>query len=243
MKYCRKKSRFVLTGLVCLLAAASLIGCEKGVSEEQGVGTNPQSDTVTVDQESTPGQIIQFPYILEDGGLEVSSLFQYTGINPDCGDEMGEDIAALTVINISNRYLSKARFSVSLKDGTSLEFEVEDVPAGQTAWVFETANTAYADPTVQCVSVTCTAQFEETAPAWTAALTVDVQETDIILTNSSDKALADLTVVCHCLFDGVYFGGRTYAYSTDSIPAGGSVTLRAEDCYLGQAAVVRIACS
>ena len=40
--------------------------------------------------------------------------------------------------------------------------------------------------------------------------------------------------------DDAYFGGLTYTYPVENIPAGESVTLQAEECYLGEAAVVRI---
>ena len=69
---------------------------------------------------------------------------------------------------------------------------------------------------------------------------VEAEGISVTLTNLTDEDLAGLTVYCHCLFDGTYFGGSTYAYPVDGIPAGESVTIQAEECYLGEAAVVRV---
>ena len=52
--------------------------------------------------------------------------------------------------------------------------------------------------------------------------------------------LSNLLLHCHCLIDGSYFGGLTYTYPVESIPAGQSIAVEAEDCYLGEAAVVRV---
>ena len=46
-------------------------------------------------------------------GLSVSELFAYTGPNPDCGFEQGNDIAAVTVENTSGKYLLCAEITVA----------------------------------------------------------------------------------------------------------------------------------
>lgn len=69
---------------------------------------------------------------------------------------------------------------------------------------------------------------------------VKVKETEVILTNKSGEELKNLNVSCHCLFEEAYFGGLTYTYPVESIPAGESTTVQAEECYMGEAEVVRI---
>lgn len=184
-------------------------------------------------------KLVEFPYELEDGTLEVSSLFQYTGMNPDCNDEAGEDIASLVITNKSEKHLANAQFTVVLENGTEMIFKVTDVPAGQTVWAYETANSSY-DLSVNCKSITCEAVFEESTSLMKDKLSIDIQETKVTLTNTSENELTDLSVYCHCFFEEAYFGGLTYIYPVDTIPAGESITFQAEECYLGQAEVVRV---
>lgn len=188
-------------------------------------------------QEKTVG--ITFPYKLADGELEVDSLFQFTGTNPDCGDEDGEDIAALTVINTSNKYLLTAAIQAELSNGNKLSFEIKDLPAGESVMVFEKNNESY-ELSDTCASLTGTTEFAEDAECMEDKLSIDVQETTITLTNIAGEDLTNLLLHCHCLVDDAYFGGLTYSYPIEGIPAGQSVTVQADECYLGTAAVVRV---
>lgn len=184
-------------------------------------------------------QEITFPYEMEDGKLEIESLFQFSGTNPDCEDKDGENIAALNIKNNSEQHLSSAEIRINLEDGTKLVFEATDIPAGQLAMIFEKDNKIY-DPSENCTLIEDTAEYEETTARMEDKLTIDVQETTITLTNISDEDLTNMLLHCHCFFDEAYFGGLTYTYHVDSIPAGGSVSVQADECYLGEAAVVRV---
>ena len=227
-----KKSGRILLIVVTILALFLLVFLIWKLIDR--VGSDPQSGGA---QPAESG--IELPYALEDGQLEVTSVFQYTGDNPDCGDEAGEDIAALAVTNKSGRHLTSAQLLAKLADGTEIRFTVADVPAGQTVWVFAADNSRY-DTANPCASIGCDAQFEASTPVLPEQLSVSVEETAVTLTNTSGKDLENLTVDCHCLLNDAYFGGRTYSYAVPSIAAGGSVTIQAEECYLGEAVVVRI---
>ena len=161
---------------------------------------------------------LTFPYDLEDGRLSIESIFQFTGFNPDNENTEGENIAALAVINQSEQHLSSAQFTVKLADGARLAFEVTDLPAGEKD----------------------TAEFEDVSPVMADRLSAEVQETTVTLTNNSEEDLSNLLLHCHCVIDDAYFGGLTYTYPIASIPAGQSASVDAVDCYLGQAAVVRV---
>lgn len=227
-----KKSGRILLIVVTILALFLLVFLIWKLIDR--VGSDPQSGGA---QPAESG--IELPYALEDGQLEVTSVFQYTGDNPDCGDEAGEDIAALAVTNKSGRHLASAQLTAKLADGTEIRFTVADVPAGQTVWVFAADNCSY-DTATPCVSITCDARFEASTPVLAEQLSISVEETAVTLTNTSGAALENLTVDCHCLLNDAYFGGRTYSYAVPSIAAGSSVTIQAEECYLGEAAAVRV---
>ena len=118
-------------------------------------------------------------------------------------------------------------------------FQLADIPAGQTVWVFAQDNGSFTSSNT-CKELKCEASFAEEPPFLAGQVAVETEGISVTLTNLTDEDLAGLTVYCHCLFDGTYFGGLTYAYPVDGIPAGESVTIQAEECYLGEAAVVRV---
>lgn len=180
-----------------------------------------------------------FPYQLEEGKLEVTSLFQFSGSNPDSGGEEGENIASVSLVNCSDEHLKSALITVVLTDGREVHFKVEDLPAGKSVMAFSAENEKY-DLSTACEAIACTAEFETSDVVMEEKLSVDVEETAVTLTNHSAEDLENLTVYCHCLLEEEYFGGLTYSYSVEKLPAGENVAFDALDCYLGEAAVVRI---
>ena len=153
---------------------------------------------------------VTFPCLLADEQLSVTSLFQYSGENPDCGDEAGENVVSLAVTNQSGRHLTSAKITAKLADGTRLTFQLADIPAGQTVWVFDQDNGSFASSSA-CKELKCEASFEAETPLLEDQVAVETEGTSVTLTNLTDEDLAGLTVYCHCIFDGTYFGGSTYA--------------------------------
>ncbi|MGM9637441.1 MAG: hypothetical protein ACI3YK_05575 [Eubacteriales bacterium] len=239
----------VLLAILMLLTLSSACkskssdGTDDSVQEttttDRDNGTVVSSDETT-DSSPAVKQPITIPCLLEDGKLQVSSLFQFTGMNPDADGQMGENIATLELVNNSDEYLSEAEISVVLSDGTTLQFAVTDLPSGKTVWAFEKLCGTCPDGTPDISSITCTADFADTVPAFPDGLIVNAEDIALSLTNTGTADLTNLTVCCHCNFSDVYFGGITYAYTVDRIPAGETVTVTAVDCFLGEAEVVRI---
>lgn len=227
----RKFVKLLLAALVIVIAILVISAVWK--AHKENAATEEIEGSISVENEAV------FPYELEDGKLEVNSLFQFSGQNPDCGEEDGENIASLEVVNKSGQHLANAKITVTLESGAELRFEITDLPAGQSVMVFEKNNTSY-ETSDKCITVEDTAEFEETTALMEDRLAVDVQETSVTLTNTSDEDLTNLLLHCHCFVDDTYFGGLTYSYSVESIPAGQSITVQADECYLGTAAVVRI---
>lgn len=184
------------------------------------------------------GERITFPYELADGKLKVASLFQFSGLNPDCNNEEGEDIAALEIVNQSDEFCESAEIQVVMQDGTELAFKAEDIPAGKKIWVFESNNQSIGQNDA-CKEIQDTSEFGE-ASFVKDQVTASVEDTTITIENLTGEEITDLTVGCHCLFEDTYFGGVTYSYPTGRIPAGGQVTVDAADCYMGTAEVVWI---
>lgn len=228
--------------LLCVLMLLLLSwggASRSAVEAPETASPQPVNTSEAPQPEETEPPSLPFPHPLVGGKLEVSSLFQFTGFNPDFGLEEGDNIASLSFTNTSGEYLSSAVFTVVLRDGTQLHFEAFDVPAGASVMAFSTDNAVY-DTSVPCDDITCEAKFEPEAPLMAEAVSFSVEGTAVTLTNLTGESLTNLVVHCHTLFEGGYFGGLTYSYPVEPLEAGSSITLQAEDCFLGEAAVVRI---
>lgn len=234
----------------CLSVAAALMGgvvlfsaCSKSSSD-----TSQETDQVissTQDEHIEEEHIeieeigLNFPYELENGKLLVNSLFQSSIINPDCGGESGENIATLEILNTSDEFLKEAKVTVKMTDGTEIPFIITNIPAGKKVWAFATDNSAI-ELNPSCEKINCESEFLDVLPVMADSLNYEVDETTVTLNNLTEESLAGLTIGCHCLFDDVYFGGLTYSYKVDELSANSSITVDADDCYLGSAEVVYI---
>lgn len=210
---------------VIAIAAAYIKKMEKSGSEKP-------------DSAGEMGERITFPYELAEGKLQAASLFQYSGLNPDCNNEEGEDIAALEIVNQSDEFCRSAEIQVVMQDGTELLFKAEDIPAGKKIWVFESNNQSIGQDDA-CEEINDTSEFGE-ASLLEDQIAVSVKDTAITLENLTGEEITDLMVGCHCLFEDTYFGGVTYSYPAGTVPAGGQAAVEASDCYMGTAEVVWI---
>lgn len=229
------KKRCLRPGLAALLLAVVL-----ALSACGGAGSVSPADSAGAAATPTPEPVVAFPCALEDGALVVQSLFQASVSNPDCGDRMGENTAAMELKNSSGRFLARADVTAVLADGTVLRFAAQDIPADGVVWAFETSNTTLPDGAV-CRELTCTASYEDEAPLLAEQVSVTADGTSVTVQNLTDRDLAGLQIGFHCLFDGdVYYGGIVYTYPVESLPAGGSASLEVPECFLGAAQAVRV---
>ena len=180
-----------------------------------------------------------FPVVCADGKLEIQSLFQFAGFNPDCGNAETADVAVITVKNTSEEFLQEADILVTTTNGASLSFRVTQLPAGEAAMAFSLENAPVAIG-AGCAEVACQAEFAEMS-IWADLIALGVEGTTVTLTNLGSEDLTDLVVYCRCPVGEEYFGGLAYEYEIEKIPAGGSATVdAAEACLLGIVEVVRI---
>lgn len=186
------------------------------------------------------GPRIEFPCGLAEGQLEIGSLFQFSGINPDCGKQEGENIAAIRLRNVSDSFLARGELTLTLSEGTVLNFEVTDLPAGGSAMVFSSRNQLLPVGAI-CAEVFWEGEFGEPDNALMEMLAVSAQDVTVTVTNLLDRDLHNLVVYCRSRFGDDYFGGVTYMYTIEELPAGGTANVEAWDCIPGTAEVVRIA--
>lgn len=205
---------------------------------ENNTGTEVET-TGAVDEGNEAGAV-QFPHQIEDGALEIESLFQFDGINPDCGNREGDKIAAMMIWNISGSYLKSASIWAVLDDGTEILFFVSDLPAGKGVLAFSVDNAVLKDDR-ECTAFRIDAVFEEQQIV--EGLSASVDDTAITLTNETDREMIHISIFCHGVLGDMYYGGVTYTYTIDSLSAGESETVTVSECMIGVADVARIVCN
>lgn len=150
-----------------------------------------------------------------------------------------ESLASLELTNGTADYLSEAALVVTLTDGTAFTFSVSDLPAGGSVIAFSPENAVY-DGSAACASISCTASFASGDQLLSEQVSCEVEGATVTVTNLTGEALRAVQVTCHDFVGDEIFGGCSYTYTIDSIPAGSSASLEAEDCLMGEAQVTRI---
>lgn len=250
-KYLRKKKKkpigrilLIVVAILLLIAAVVFVMPRvlytlSGDAETELSQTDAQLAAGTPEETTeAPIPTIAFPLAAEDDKLEINSLFQFSGINPDCGNQEGTDIASIVLKNVSDLYLAEANITLTLLDGTQLNFVVTELPAGASVMAFSTENSVLpAD--AACVSAVCDASFDPTAVTVSDQVTASADGVHITLTNISGQDLSQIVVYCRDTLGGDFFGGTTYSYIVTNLPSGESTVVEATDCILGMAEVVR----
>lgn len=191
----------------------------------------------TQDEVSQPQ--VALPLLLESGKLEIHSLFQSDGMNPDCANRDGDDIATLMLTNTAESMLTEATITAKLADASEIRFLITNLPAGKTAMAFSGDNISLADDAV-CVEITCEAVWNETDRTIPEGLSVTVDGMMVTITNHTAQEISELIVYCRTPLGEEYFGGMAYEYKINNLSTGKSATFTAEDCVMGLAEVVLV---
>lgn len=204
----------------------------------QPVNTSEAPQASSSPEQDKPRFNVELPYDLENGDLRIISLFQTDAPNPDCDNAEGSDLASVELVNLSDKYLEEARLTILLTDGTALEFLVQDLPAGMTVWAFETGNQSISDD-AKCETIDCTARFLDAQPLM-SGISTEAKDANLTVTNQTGADIAVLTLRIHCLFENVYFGGKSVEYTIDNLANGAAAEIYAAECYMGTAQAVSI---
>ena len=228
----------LLAVLICgILLAAMLASPETNVP----ASSTPPQTTITdsppqsIGSDSTspiPEEVLLFPLELENNRLLMNPPFSYDGLNPDSDYAEGRNIAAITVENQSGQHLIQADLTLVTADGTEILFRIEHLPSDKRITAFALDN-APLPADAAWVEVRVSAQFAEHPSL--RGNGVEITENGMLLevTNSTDTELSNLKIYCHNLLGEEYFGGKSYPYEINNLPAGETVTVEALDCILG----------
>ena len=204
--------------------------------------TDPEQTSESTEA-TTPVQpapvVLEMPYTLEDGKLMVEAIFELDGLNPDCDNAEAVGVVGIQLKNTSQEHLCSLELYLTAPDGTVVKFVAADIPSGKTVMVFSQENLSM-EGEPACTKIECSAVFEAESPLMTEQVVISVDGTEITVKNVSGEDLTQITVHCHSVLADSYYGGITYHYIIDSLPAGESATVTAWDCILGMTDVVRI---
>lgn len=189
--------------------------------------------------QTEPLKMLEMPVALENGRLRIESIFPYSGMNPDDENQEVQNVAAITLLNCSGEYLKEARIALILDNGVQANFVITDLPAGRRAVAF-CVDSAEIHEHTECMDVSCEAAFDSDASMKPDQVAVSVDGMSIALTNLTDKEIREMVVYCRCPLSEDFFGGITYQYTVNNLPANSSTTVDAWDCVLGMTEVVRI---
>lgn len=207
-------------------------------NEEASKVTEAAEDAAEEDTEETD-EGLAFPYLLEEEQIQVDSLFQYSGINPDAENAECEDVAAIQMKNNSEQYLESAEVSVELSDGTAYSFVVQDIPAGKSVIAFESGNTSY-DGKTGVAFIEAKTSYSSEAGVKEDEVKVTSDDNGVQISNISGDAIGTMKVKYHCVMDDMYFGGISSESEVDGLAAGESTAVDTSESILGDADVVSI---
>ena len=260
-KYEKKESKFRTVALIIaivltmaiILTALAVFVVPQVLTKLRSLQENPlsnQNETTSVSDTTVPSEgssetsetvkTLDFPLVLANGSLEIESVLQFDGFNPDCGNMEGKNIAAITLKNLSGTYLDSATISLTTVNGAVLNFTVTDLPTGLPVMVFAQDN-ANVEANEVFTDASCDYTFNPEATMHDDKITVSVDGTLVTLQNNTSEELTNIVVYCHSTLGDQYFGGITYTYSIQTLPANGTAEVDALDCFLGLAEVVRVA--
>lgn len=207
-------------------------------NEETSKVTEAAEDAAEEDAEETD-EGLAFPYLLEEEQIQVDSLFQYSGINPDAENAECEDVAAIQMKNNSEQYLESAEVSVELSDGTAYSFVVQDIPAGKSVIAFESGNTSY-DGKTGVAFIEAKTAYSSEAGVKEDEIKVTSDDNGVQISNISGDAIGTMKVKYHCVMDDMYFGGISSETEVDGLAAGESTAVDTSESILRDADVVSI---
>lgn len=224
--------KFIIPLLAVLVCGILLAVLPASPESHPPAGSTPPQTTASDSPSAPTEETLIFPLELENNRLLMNPPFSYDGLNPDCDFAEGRNIAAITVQNHSGQHLLQADVTLVAADGSELLFRIEHLPSDKRVTAFALDN-APLPADAAWVEVRVSAQFAEHPSL--RGNGVEISENGMLLevTNRTDTELSNLKIYCHNLLGEEYFGGKSYPYEINNLPAGETVTVEALDCILG----------
>lgn len=188
-----------------------------------------------------PGEELSFPFNISGTTLTVRNISSYDGIYLEDGsDEEVSGIAAMVVENTGDVNVEYAMITVKC-NGETLQFDVSDIPAGDTVVVQEKNRAGYQNS----IYTDCSAVVAETDEFEMSEDKVRVEETgegSLRITNLTDEEIPCVRIFYKFYMEEeqTYVGGITYTAKVTGLSAGGSQTVTPSHYSSGNSLVMMV---
>lgn len=164
-----------------------------------------------------------------DENLYLEALGGYSGnYLEDGSDELVSNVAAILVTNTSDEMLQVSQIVFQVGDGEVAQFQVSNLPAGESALVLEQQRRPYSSSDDYSYGQAASAYIE--APSMQEdKVNLDTDNAgELTLTNVGDEEFSQAYVYYKYVQEGgAYLGGITYRVTFENVAPGESVTLTA----------------
>lgn len=228
----RKYQWIYLAFGAAVLAAAALIVI---LSLRQAPAAKPSQTEETSDSESAtfpseeaePSDLPAFEPIPLGNGIQVVKLSSYAGLFvEDSSDAVVSGILQATVENTGTDNVQYMRFFLQAEDGTSYEFELTTLLAGEKAVVLEKNQAAFRqDLSIVTKTVEDYAALTEAPSLHSDVFELNGEDHTISVTNISESTVSAGRVFYKNYVGDTYIGGITYMLSFTDLEPGETVQL------------------
>lgn len=157
-------------------------------------------------------------------GISISSIYKYAGMFMEDGtNEVVQDVMMLIVRNDTAQDLQLARFEVDYSDYTA-QFEVTNLPAGQSVVALEQNRRAYSDDSYQDVKIKDVVFFAEPMSLCENQVKLTGGEGYIDVENISEDTLGLVYIYYKNSAKDILYGGITYRVKLDTGLEPGEIT-------------------
>lgn len=239
----RKKSKgkklklYSVILFLVLIVSALVVVVDYKIKENKSIDSAEDTTFAETEEDLTLTEEKEILYQSDE--IEIYTLFPSSAMNPDAEMQFGENVATVEYKNISNLYLKKCEIQIISLTGETYTFLLEDIPAGVEGIAFDTSNKVLEDD-AKCENISCVTEMMEEDTFLKDQIEISVTGTEISLTNIGEDDVANLLVTCHCALDQTVYGGAKYEYPVEFIASGETITVNAEECYIGEAKVVQL---
>ena len=218
----KKKTLLLLAGAAALLVAGAAFLLTREPVQ--------QPDATETIQQTIPQDLTDDPVQIPLGeGLVIGKMDRYSGVYMEDGsDEVVQDVMMLLLHNTADRDLQLARIRVSYDDFTA-EFEVTNLPAGESAVLLERNRRPAGEEQYRLVELNNVVFFPEPMGLLPEQLLIEGQAGLVSVTNVSGADLpGPVAVYYKNAAAELFYGGITYRLTIpQGLAAGETVRLPA----------------
>ncbi len=207
-------------------------------------GNNGNTGNTGSNQTTTPTEppFITLPYDVPNTDLVLGRLDSYQGTFLEQGTDVNTDnVAMILLFNQGKETVEYGILTITLEDGTVLNFEPTCLPAGGKMVVQEKSGKAYPGGEIKtCVGEAATLK-ELTMSSGEVKITENA-DSSITVTNLTLRNIPTVRVFYKIYMaeeDG-YVGGITYMAKVENLAAGASVTVRPSHYLYGSCKVIMV---